>query len=137
MNIYYHRFFFLLLLFAICFATFSSGATLPKDEVEALKDIAETLGKTKWDFSIDTCSEKRNWTWEGQTTKENANDQVRCNCSFVNNTVCHVTNIDNIFENSGKRTHKQQKGKKNKEKIFCGRLEIQILNLKSGKEEKL
>ncbi|KAF7112676.1 hypothetical protein RHSIM_RhsimUnG0207000 [Rhododendron simsii] len=43
----------------IFFTTFASGATrLPPDEVEALKEIGEILGKTDWDFSVgaDPCT---------------------------------------------------------------------------------
>ncbi|KAE8124667.1 hypothetical protein FH972_019532 [Carpinus fangiana] len=39
------------------FATFPFGAAvLPDDEVEALREIAEALGKTDWNFSADPCS---------------------------------------------------------------------------------
>lgn len=59
--------------------------------VEALQDIASTLGKKDWDFSVDPCSEKSNWTSPVQVKgSENA---VTCNCSYVNGTVCHVTNM--------------------------------------------
>jgi hypothetical protein len=55
--------------------------------VEALKDIAATLGKKDWDFSVDPCSGERNWA---PIESENA---VTCNCTYVNATVCHVTNM--------------------------------------------
>lgn len=59
--------------------------------VEVLKDIAKTLGKKDWDFSVDPCSGERNWTSSVQVKgSENA---VTCNCTFVNATVCHVTNM--------------------------------------------
>ncbi|KHG14433.1 putative leucine-rich repeat receptor-like serine/threonine-protein kinase [Gossypium arboreum] len=41
---------------ACCLATSTLGATLAKDEVEALESIGETLGKTNWKFSVDPCS---------------------------------------------------------------------------------
>lgn len=91
MNLSFHSFFFLLLFTIFFFSTLSFGATLSKDEVEVLKDIAKTLGKKDWDFSVDPCSGERNWTSSVQVKgSENA---VTCNCTFVNATVCHVTNI--------------------------------------------
>ncbi|CAJ2653500.1 unnamed protein product [Trifolium pratense] len=88
MNINFHGFFFLLLIFL--FSTLAFGATLSKDEVEALKDIAKTLGKKNWDFSVDPCSGERNWTSAEEKGSENA---VTCDCTYVNATVCHVTHI--------------------------------------------
>ncbi|TKY49221.1 leucine-rich repeat receptor serine/threonine-protein kinase [Spatholobus suberectus] len=91
MRISYHRFFFLLLLAAFFFASFASGATLPEDEVQALIDIAKTLGKKNWDFNVDPCSGQRNWTSAVQV--KGSENNVTCNCTFLNNTICHVTNI--------------------------------------------
>ncbi|WJX58965.1 hypothetical protein P8452_44363 [Trifolium repens] len=91
MNINFHGFFFLFLLSIFFFSILAFGATLSKDEVEALKDIAKTLGKNDWDFSVDPCSGERNWTSIIQVKgSENA---VTCNCTYVNATVCHVTHI--------------------------------------------
>ncbi|BAT93310.1 hypothetical protein LR48_Vigan05g017600 [Vigna angularis] len=92
MRVSYPRFFlFLLLLAVFCFASLASGATLPQDEVEALKDVARTLGKKDWDFSVDPCSGERNWTSVVQV--KGSENELRCNCSYNNDTVCHVTNI--------------------------------------------
>ncbi|RDX96206.1 putative LRR receptor-like serine/threonine-protein kinase, partial [Mucuna pruriens] len=92
MRICCHRFFFLLLLaVAFCFASFASGATLSDDEVEALKDIAHTLGKKNWNFSVDPCSGESNWT--SVVEVKGSENEVRCDCTFVNNTVCHVTGM--------------------------------------------
>ncbi|WVZ01014.1 hypothetical protein V8G54_027083 [Vigna mungo] len=92
MRVSYPRFFlFLLLLAVFCFDSLASGATLSQDEVEALKDIATTLGKKDWDFSVDPCSGERNWTSTVQV--KGSENELRCNCSYNNDTVCHVTNI--------------------------------------------
>ncbi|XP_061361986.1 probable leucine-rich repeat receptor-like serine/threonine-protein kinase At3g14840 [Gastrolobium bilobum] len=81
----------LLLFLPFCFTSFAFGATLQEDEVQALKDIANTIGKQNWDFSVDPCSGKSNWTSPIQLqASENA---VKCNCSFNNNTLCHVVSI--------------------------------------------
>ncbi|GAU18172.1 hypothetical protein TSUD_248730 [Trifolium subterraneum] len=91
MNINFHGFFFLFLLSIFFISTLAFGATLSKDEVEVLQDIAKTLGKKDWDFSVDPCSGERNWASIVQVKgSENA---VTCNCTFVNATVCHVTHI--------------------------------------------
>ncbi|KAK2986541.1 hypothetical protein RJ640_004291 [Escallonia rubra] len=76
----------------VCLATLASAATLlPDDEVRALQQIAKTLGKTDWNFSVDPCSGQSNWaTLNPVKGSENA---VTCNCTFNNNTVCHVVSI--------------------------------------------
>ncbi|KAH9723417.1 putative leucine-rich repeat receptor-like serine/threonine-protein kinase [Citrus sinensis] len=58
--------------------------------VQALKDIANTLGKKDWNFSVDPCSGEEGWA---EIPEENA---VTCNCSFSNGTVCHVFRISLI-----------------------------------------
>ncbi|KAL9438029.1 hypothetical protein AB3S75_023821 [Citrus x aurantiifolia] len=64
------------------------GATLPQSEVEALKDIAKTLGKRNWNFSVDPCSGKEGWA--DQNPVKGFENAVTCNCSFSNGTICHV-----------------------------------------------
>ncbi|KAI3466028.1 hypothetical protein Pfo_022691 [Paulownia fortunei] len=81
----------LLLAFMISLAAFASGATLPPDEVESLQQIAKSLGKNDWNFSVDPCSGQRGWaTWTAPRGSENA---VTCNCTFANYTVCHIVSI--------------------------------------------
>eukprot|EP01018_Ginkgo_biloba_P000733 Gb_02006 [translate_table: standard] len=60
-------------------------------EIQALKTIAQKLGKKDWDFNVDPCSGKSWITQESQQSLLQNN--VTCNCSFNNGTVCHVTNI--------------------------------------------
>ncbi|CAN6694115.1 unnamed protein product [Malus baccata var. baccata] len=89
MNIFLPR---LLLLHSLCFSTFAFGAArLPQDEVQALTDIAKTLGKTGWDFSVDPCSGQLPWT--NISALKGFESAVTCNCSFDDSTVCHVTSI--------------------------------------------
>eukprot|EP00257_Ricinus_communis_P026684 XP_025014098.1 probable leucine-rich repeat receptor-like serine/threonine-protein kinase At3g14840 [Ricinus communis] len=75
----------------LCLANLASGAArLPNDEVEALKDIGKTLGKT-WNFTVDPCSGDSGWTTPNPVKGfENA---VTCNCSFSNATICHVVSM--------------------------------------------
>ncbi|XP_058209730.1 probable leucine-rich repeat receptor-like serine/threonine-protein kinase At3g14840 isoform X11 [Rhododendron vialii] len=69
----------------ISFTTLASAATLlPPDEVEALKEIGKTLGKT-WDFDVDPCT----FSTENHHL-ENFENTVNCTC---NGTVCHITRI--------------------------------------------
>ncbi|XP_061360636.1 probable leucine-rich repeat receptor-like serine/threonine-protein kinase At3g14840 [Gastrolobium bilobum] len=56
-----------------------------------MKDIANTLGKKDWDFSVDPCSGKSNWTSSVQV--QGFKNAVTCNCSFANATICHVVSI--------------------------------------------
>ncbi|PIA30447.1 hypothetical protein AQUCO_05500015v1 [Aquilegia coerulea] len=59
--------------------------------VEALKEIANTLGKINWNFSVDPCSITSGWI--DFTAPEGAENAVRCECSYANNTICHVVSI--------------------------------------------
>ncbi|KAM4092765.1 hypothetical protein ACB094_06G065400 [Castanea mollissima] len=70
-----------------CFTSFVFGATvLVDDEKQALRDIAKTLGKTDWNFSVDPCSAQSGWV-------KNLDNAVNCNCSIPNTTGCHVVSI--------------------------------------------
>ncbi|KAH9723430.1 putative leucine-rich repeat receptor-like serine/threonine-protein kinase [Citrus sinensis] len=83
----FHRLLFLSLTALAFISALASGAILPENEVQALKDIAHTLGKKDWNFSVDPCSGEEGWA---EIPEENA---VTCNCSFSNGTVCHVFRI--------------------------------------------
>ncbi|CAN8307772.1 unnamed protein product [Cochlearia groenlandica] len=73
---------------------FTSSATLPTQEVEALKSIANTLKKTSWDFSVNPCDVTLNGSgWRNPNPIEGSEDAVTCDCSFLNGTICHVTSI--------------------------------------------
>ncbi|KAH9779317.1 putative leucine-rich repeat receptor-like serine/threonine-protein kinase [Citrus sinensis] len=108
----FHRLLFLSLTALALVSALAAGAILPENEgmtdiveryqlnlavrvcnnlmhaVQALKDIANTLGKKDWNFSVDPCSGEEGWA---EIPEENA---VTCNCSFSNGTVCHVFRID-------------------------------------------
>ncbi|XP_042514335.1 probable leucine-rich repeat receptor-like serine/threonine-protein kinase At3g14840 [Macadamia integrifolia] len=66
---------------------------LPDDEVNALRQAAETLGKTNWNFSADPCSGESGWVTPNPAKGfENA---VTCNCSdSYNGTLCHVISME-------------------------------------------
>jgi len=74
--------------------------------VEVLKQIGKTLGKQDSDFSADPCSRGKGWI--SQDLPEGQENAVTCNCSFNDNTVCHVTSmyvsyfLGKIFSSLGK-----------------------------------
>ncbi|XP_026404713.1 probable leucine-rich repeat receptor-like serine/threonine-protein kinase At3g14840 isoform X3 [Papaver somniferum] len=71
-----------LLIIAYGFFDLALSQRLPDVEVEALTEIAKTLGKQGWDFAkLDPCS--RTTPTEG----------INCTCTFSGNSVCHVTGI--------------------------------------------
>ncbi|KAL3825241.1 hypothetical protein ACJIZ3_021270 [Penstemon smallii] len=85
--------FFLRILAFIFLSVFASGANLPLDEVESLRVIARTLGKTDWNFSVDPCGGLSGWATPNATKGFINASTCGCNCTFVNNTVCHVVSI--------------------------------------------
>ncbi|XXG90290.1 hypothetical protein AAC387_Pa12g2096 [Persea americana] len=85
-----------LLLAFSCFAAFGFGATLlPDEEVDALRQIARTLGKN-WNFTANPCSGESGWV--APTPALEFENAVTCNCSYQNNTVCHIVSMS---ESSG------------------------------------
>ncbi|KAH6788742.1 hypothetical protein C2S51_003748 [Perilla frutescens var. frutescens] len=76
----------------ILFVGLASGAArLPAQELESLSVAASTLGKTNWSFDgddVNPCNEQPPWLIDKE---KNA---ILCDCSYQNNTVCHVTSID-------------------------------------------
>ncbi|KAG4213320.1 hypothetical protein ERO13_A01G048751v2 [Gossypium hirsutum] len=75
---------------ACCLATSTLGATLAKDEVEALESIGETLGKTNWKFSVDPCSSgDESWAKFAEKGAYYVNN-VTCDCS---SSPCHIVRI--------------------------------------------
>ncbi|KAK7324504.1 hypothetical protein VNO77_28105 [Canavalia gladiata] len=68
-------------------SSFASETTLLKEEVEVMKEIAKTIEKKDWDFNVDPCSGKNNWT----SSVNEFESSVTCYCSSAN--VCHVIGI--------------------------------------------
>lgn len=58
----------------------------------ALQRIAKTIGKTDWNFSVDPCTSGES-SWVNPNQIKGAENAVTCNCSFANNTVCHVVSM--------------------------------------------
>ncbi|KAF5176195.1 Leucine-rich repeat receptor protein kinase ems1 [Thalictrum thalictroides] len=74
-----------------CFGLNSTNPKLVSDEVNVLKVIGAKLGKKDWDFNVDPCSGERNWNPSEQL--KGFENIVECDCSFKNNSTCHVIKI--------------------------------------------
>ncbi|XP_058194303.1 probable LRR receptor-like serine/threonine-protein kinase RFK1 isoform X2 [Rhododendron vialii] len=68
-----------------------SVSKLPQGEVDALQQIATSMGAIYWEFNSDSCqvevvglTAQAPWGSEGS---------VKCQCNFVNDTYCHVDKI--------------------------------------------
>ncbi|XP_070664343.1 probable leucine-rich repeat receptor-like serine/threonine-protein kinase At3g14840 isoform X2 [Malus domestica] len=94
MNMFFPRLLPHSLFFVACFVTFAFGAArLPNDEVQILKDIAKTLGKTDWDFSGDADPCSGQLPWADPSAPKGLENAISCNCSYENSTVCYITSI--------------------------------------------
>uniref|UniRef100_A0A6N2KFE7 non-specific serine/threonine protein kinase n=1 Tax=Salix viminalis TaxID=40686 RepID=A0A6N2KFE7_SALVM len=69
-----------------------SEAKLVQEEVDALEEIALTLGSKYWKFNADTCQIES--VGVTQVPPKNAEQRIDCECKNGNNTDCHVTRID-------------------------------------------
>ncbi|KAE8689259.1 putative LRR receptor-like serine/threonine-protein kinase [Hibiscus syriacus] len=70
----------------------AAATTLHPQEVKALKAIGKKLGKKDWNFGVDPCGGKGNWVMQGDDATGFASN-VTCDCSFNNNSTCHVVSI--------------------------------------------
>ncbi|KAK8481261.1 hypothetical protein V6N11_038009 [Hibiscus sabdariffa] len=86
----FHRLVSASIFIVCCLAAFADGATLERNEVDALRSIGRTLGKD-WDFSVDPCSGTSGWLDQPLSSYQANN--VTCDCTFNNSNTCHVTHI--------------------------------------------
>ncbi|RID53051.1 hypothetical protein BRARA_G00478 [Brassica rapa] len=70
----------------------TASPSLHPDEVEALKDIASTLGVKHLNLSEDPCLTKTLVITQ-YVLKEGQNSTIRCDCRFNNNNTCHITHF--------------------------------------------
>ncbi|XP_017436751.1 probable LRR receptor-like serine/threonine-protein kinase RFK1 isoform X1 [Vigna angularis] len=85
--------FFVFLFIALsCFQLLTvSASKLPQEEVDALKEIASAMGSAYWKFDADSCIiEMVGLTQEPPAESERS---IGCDCSFEDNTVCHVVKM--------------------------------------------
>nr|TKS11393.1 putative LRR receptor-like serine/threonine-protein kinase [Populus alba] len=69
----------------------SASAKLHFQEVSVLREIGKKLGKKDWDFSKDPCSGEGNWSILDE--RKGFENSVTCDCSFNNNSSCHLVSI--------------------------------------------
>ncbi|KAJ7947202.1 putative Kinase [Quillaja saponaria] len=87
----------LLLLLSFLFMTVigveaQTAGRLVDDEVTALREIKEQVGKKGWNFSIDPCSNDTSWATPKSNLMPSYNNSLICNCSFPGG-VCHVSKL--------------------------------------------
>ncbi|KAF3665537.1 putative LRR receptor-like serine/threonine-protein kinase-like [Capsicum annuum] len=67
----------------------SYSRLLPQREKSALREIAEQLGKSDWDFDLNPCDGNTNWTTPKIDSMPLYVNNVTCNCSTPDG-FCHV-----------------------------------------------
>ncbi|XP_028127000.1 probable LRR receptor-like serine/threonine-protein kinase At1g07650 [Camellia sinensis] len=85
--------FMLVLFILICFGACGIEAQtrrIPPDEMAALGEIAEQLGKKDWNLNLNHCDENFNWYTPIVPTRI-SNSTVNCNCSSADE--CHISAI--------------------------------------------
>ncbi|XP_031120635.1 probable leucine-rich repeat receptor-like serine/threonine-protein kinase At3g14840 [Ipomoea triloba] len=70
----------------------AQSGLLPQDELNALKEIADQLGKKDWDFKLNPCDNNSNWMTPQRKDMPAYNNTLTCNCSFPAG-ICHVQSI--------------------------------------------
>ncbi|KAF8089097.1 hypothetical protein N665_0518s0023 [Sinapis alba] len=87
-----HIFAFSVLFAIFCFKFYGVNAVnLPKDEVDALQQIAKTLGSKFWKFDAENCKIEQVGLTE--TPPPTAKQEIECECSPTNETDCHIIKI--------------------------------------------
>ncbi|XP_023730744.1 probable LRR receptor-like serine/threonine-protein kinase At1g07650 isoform X2 [Lactuca sativa] len=71
----------------------AQGGYLPPEEVEALREIAEQVGKRDWNFSLNPCDGNPNWATPKRIEMPLYANTLNCSCSFPRN-VCHVVSLN-------------------------------------------
>ncbi|XP_050290691.1 probable leucine-rich repeat receptor-like serine/threonine-protein kinase At3g14840 isoform X2 [Quercus robur] len=79
---------FIVFLLLMCMAAQPGTGTTHSDEVKALGEIAEQLGKKDWNFSVDPCINDSSWSTPKLDSRPLYNNSLICNCSVP--SVCHV-----------------------------------------------
>nr|GMD58365.1 probable leucine-rich repeat receptor-like serine/threonine-protein kinase At3g14840 [Ipomoea batatas] len=65
---------------------------LPPDELNALKEIGDQLGKKDWDFRLNPCDNNSNWMTPDREDMPLYTNALSCNCSFPDG-ICHVQSM--------------------------------------------
>ncbi|XP_030972525.1 probable LRR receptor-like serine/threonine-protein kinase At1g07650 isoform X2 [Quercus lobata] len=80
---------FIVFLLLMCIATQPGTGTTHSDEVKALLDIAEQLGKKDWNTNVDPCINESSWLTPKLDSRPLYDNSLFCNCSYPDG-VCHV-----------------------------------------------
>jgi hypothetical protein len=75
----------------VVFMVEAQAGSLPKNEEEALKEIAEQLRKEDWNFNVNPCNDS-SWITPDSGQTSTYNNTVICNCSYAGDE-CHVDSI--------------------------------------------
>ncbi|KAJ7963869.1 LRR receptor-like kinase [Quillaja saponaria] len=70
---------------------FTAAAKLHSEEAKVLKEIGRKIGKKDWHFGVDPCSGEGNWKVVDE--RKGFESSVICDCTFNNNSSCHVVSI--------------------------------------------
>ncbi|KAL2524296.1 putative LRR receptor-like serine/threonine-protein kinase [Abeliophyllum distichum] len=81
-----------ILLFFKATIVLAQNGSLPEEEKNALREIADQLGKKDWNFNLNPCDGNSNWSTPKRSDMPWYNNSVICNCSFPG-SVCHVKSI--------------------------------------------
>ncbi|XP_031120680.1 probable leucine-rich repeat receptor-like serine/threonine-protein kinase At3g14840 [Ipomoea triloba] len=81
----------IILIFYPIFLEAQSGH-LPQHELNALKEIAEQMGKKDWDFGLNPCDNNSNWMTPERKDMPAYNNTLTCNCTFPGG-ICHVQSL--------------------------------------------
>ncbi|XP_019190162.1 PREDICTED: probable LRR receptor-like serine/threonine-protein kinase At1g07650 isoform X1 [Ipomoea nil] len=81
-----------ILSFNVIFLEAESGH-LPQDELNALKEIANQVGKKDWDFSLNPCGNNSNWLAPQSIDTPLYTNNLTCDCNFPAG-ICHVQRIN-------------------------------------------
>ncbi|XP_030968961.1 probable LRR receptor-like serine/threonine-protein kinase At1g07650 isoform X4 [Quercus lobata] len=80
---------FIVFLLLMCMATQPGTGTIHSDEVKALGEIAEQLGKKDWNINVEQCKNDLSWLTPKLDWKPPYNNSLFCDCSYPD-SVCHV-----------------------------------------------
>ncbi|KAG2318958.1 hypothetical protein Bca52824_012171 [Brassica carinata] len=89
--------FFIIITSFLAISTTSVSSALHPDELNALEKIATTLGIKGLNLSDgDPCNlgTLKMMHVDGVSNPENRNSTIRCDCTFNNSRICHITSID-------------------------------------------
>ncbi|KAH9797474.1 putative LRR receptor-like serine/threonine-protein kinase RFK1 [Citrus sinensis] len=90
MLLFFKRFLLLVLVMSCFWAQIFAAAKLPRDEVDVLNQIAQTMGATNWTFGSDACEDH---VTIKQIVLTDPLRNITCNCQFQNET-CHITAME-------------------------------------------